>query len=297
MNKFMKPCAIFFLVFIVVVVLSLWIFSSFYPHRFSKIGKKTVRTTSSFNAIRSLPYVSVGTEGTHGSGQNVVINEAQNTYSGLNLYTSSHADEAYLIDMAGNVLHSWDLSRTKIWSKIAKKITTPIDGWRIAKVYPNLDLLAVYESLGLIKLDKNSQLLWVYSEAAHHDVWIDPSGDLYVLIQKIEKHPKLNENVPVINDYIAILDSAGEEKAIFSLLEIIHKSNYSFLLPVINNLDEKAPIDLLHTNSIQVFDGGLARKSGNLFKKGNILISVRNLSTIFIIDLESEQIVFAWGPT
>ncbi len=57
-----------------------------------------------------------------------------------------------------------------------------LDYWRRAFLYPNGDLLAIYEGFGLIKIDKNSHLLWANPLRFHHDLWIDPaSGDIWAL--------------------------------------------------------------------------------------------------------------------
>jgi hypothetical protein len=50
--------------------------------------------------------------------------------------------------------------------------------------------------------------------------------------------------------------------------------------------------DLLHPNTVAIFDGSQAHRS-EIFKKGNVLISLRNISTIAIIDPEKREIVWA----
>lgn len=50
--------------------------------------------------------------------------------------------------------------------------------------------------------------------------------------------------------------------------------------------------ELFHTNTLQIFDGKLADKS-ELFKKGNVLVSVLYLNTIAIIDPQKKQVVWA----
>jgi outer membrane protein assembly factor BamB len=55
-------------------------------------------------------------------------------------------------------------------------------------------------------------------------------------------------------------------------------------------------LDVLHTNHVEVFDGTLARRD-RLYQRGNILISVRNINTIAILDGQTKEILWCWGPT
>jgi len=50
--------------------------------------------------------------------------------------------------------------------------------------------------------------------------------------------------------------------------------------------------DLFHTNALQVLDGSAARLVPQ-FKKGNVLISMRHISAIFVLDVKEEAIT--WG--
>jgi outer membrane protein assembly factor BamB len=55
-------------------------------------------------------------------------------------------------------------------------------------------------------------------------------------------------------------------------------------------------LDLLHTNHVEVFDGSLSSHS-NLFREGNVLLSMRNINTIAIFDPETLSIEWLWGPS
>jgi hypothetical protein len=51
-------------------------------------------------------------------------------------------------------------------------------------------------------------------------------------------------------------------------------------------------LDLLHTNSVQIID----RDVPGLCKKGDLLISVRNIDLIAIIDPAQDKLLWHWGP-
>jgi hypothetical protein len=71
------------------------------------------------------------------------------------------------------------------------------------------------------------------------------------------------------------------------LLESFKNSSYAYILKKMRTENE-----LFHTNTLQVFDGELAHIS-QLFKKGNVLISVLYLNTIAIVSPEKNQVVWA----
>ena len=54
-------------------------------------------------------------------------------------------------------------------------------------------------------------------------------------------------------------------------------------------------LDVLHTNHVEVFDGRLADRSP-LYRAGNLLLSMRTISTILIADPRSREVLWAWGP-
>jgi len=55
-------------------------------------------------------------------------------------------------------------------------------------------------------------------------------------------------------------------------------------------------VDVLHTNHVEVYDGKLAERSP-LFRRGNLLLSMRSLNAIAILDGATSQVLWLWGPT
>lgn len=271
------------------------------PHRIlhnTATGAKRVGISSQFEIIRSLPYVGLVENKNKTTSEGVSFIDSEFSYEGLNLYTTGRDDEAFLIDMKGKLLHYWRYPREKIiWHSELSDRSQSYRGWRSFYAFNNLDLLVIYDYLGLAKIDKNSRLKWVFKGGCHHDLWLTQSGEIYVLGFSDEKKPELYGDALIVCDYIIILDHSGTEKKRLSILDLISNSPYSFLLPNVANVNESERLDILHTNSIQVFDGSLEYKDKRLFKKGNILISVRNLSTLFIIDPAKQEVIWAWGPS
>lgn len=151
----------------------------------------------------------------------------------------------------------------------------------------------------VFRIDKDSKLLWRYDIRTHHDVCVHDNGDIYVMIREPKLIPSIHPILPVLDDGILILDANGKPKSRFSLLNILRKSPYRFLLRSIAHLvpeSRDGHLDMMHSNHVEVFDGKLERL-GPLYKQGNLLISMRNNHSIAILDGETHAILWLWGPT
>ncbi len=208
---------------------------------------------------------------------------------GLNFLVSGHAPEAVLMDMEGRIVHRWRRAFYRVWPRSKRKTgLRKRRYWRRAHLLPNGDLLAIFDGLGLIKLDRNSNLLWAYDGEAHHDLFVSKDGKIYVLTRERRINPIVSESDPIDEDYITFLDADGKELRRVSLLEAVVNSEYAEWL-------EKMPRrkgDVFHTNTLEVLDGRLAAVS-DAFRAGNVLVSMPMLHAIAVVDLEAERIV--WG--
>ena len=155
--------------------------------------------------------------------------------------------------------------------------------------------MAIYEGIGLIKIDKDSNLLWSFTSkrAPHHDLEVVEDGTIYILTREKKKIPLIS-NAYVYDEFITILDQNGKRIKEFSLIDLIINSPYA------NLLDRKIVKEggfyghILHSNTIEVFDGRLEHKS-TLFKRGNVMVSILMLDTICIIDLDKEKLIWTSG--
>jgi len=228
--------------------------------------------------------------------KSVTVYNKDKAYKGLNLYVSGHAPEAILMDMEGNELHKWSYDFHRIWPDFKPaNIHGSRKYWRRAYLFENGDLLAIFEGIGLLKLDKDSNLLWVFRGNSHHDIFVDQYGKIYVLTRKAVIDPKYSKEEPIMEDFVTVLAPDGTETKRVSVLKSLENSRYA---PILNKLEYmlKGPLirkgDILHTNTIELLDGKLAYKSP-AFRKGNVLISIRELDTICVVDLDTQSVVWA----
>ncbi|MBM4311489.1 MAG: hypothetical protein FJ119_11170 [Deltaproteobacteria bacterium] len=237
---------------------------------------------SAIEKLESIGYVTGSTAAPE--AMNVTVHDDTSAYSGLNLYTSGHAPEAILMDMQGTVLHTWQYAFNKAWpDRQIPGETTGHQYWRRIHLFENGDLLAIFEGLGLIKIDKDSNLLWKYPAGAHHDLFVAEDGTIYVLIREISMY----NGKPILEDFVALLNPDGVEIKRVSIVKCIENSLFAPLLA--NNSTEG---DFLHTNTIEVLDGRLASRSP-AFRQGNVLVSFLYYNTIGVLDIEAEKMVWA----
>ena len=208
---------------------------------------------------------------------------------GLNLYTSGHQAEAELITTDGRVVHRWAYDFFDVWpdDETDPRIVQT-QYWRRAHVFENGDLLAIYEGLGLIKVDKDSNLLWARRNGAHHDLQILANGDIAVLTRKA-RPSHFDPRKAILEDFAEILGSDGRSKARYSLLESFKRSPQHS--KVWENAEKRGG-DVFHTNSIEVLDGRFAEEHP-AFASGNLLLSSRALNTVFIVRPSDNRVVWA----
>jgi hypothetical protein len=214
--------------------------------------------------IATLGYVS-GTEPV-GEQSGVTIHEPA-AQSGLTLYSGSEEPAAYLIDMDGNVVHEWSYPGFKSWGRV--------------RVFGNGDLLVITEEYPhLMKLDKDSRLLWEWNKAAHHDVEVLSNGTIAVLVAEEATRPYICGGRPFLTDSVILLDPTGKPTFRAPLLEAFERSSrFSDWLPEHIEPDNTDP---LHANSLELF-----REDG----RERVLLSVRNIDAVVVMDLESVEVV------
>jgi hypothetical protein len=209
---------------------------------------------------------------------------------GLNFFTSGHAPAAFLMDSDGTVLHEWRYEFEKAWPGARDPVDSEIeDFWRRAYLMENGDVLAIFEGFGLIKVDKDSNLLWAVANQAHHDLAFGPEGEIYLLTRKAHVVPRLGVPTPVLEDFVVVLDSEGRELRRISLLECLENSQFAALLTEEVIKWE----DLFHTNSIELLDGSFAGYDTSL-SAGRVLISIFRVNLVAVVDLDEETIVRGW---
>lgn len=188
---------------------------------------------------------------------------------GLNLYLSGHAAEAVLMDRSGRTLHRWRQPLRRLWPDLASDPgMAKLEYWRRAWPFPNGDLLAIYEGLGIVKLDARSRVLWARRGGFHHDLQVTADGRIWVLDRERREGR--------LEDFVTVLEPGGRPVRRISLLRAFERSRFTHLL---GRMERSG--DVFHTNTLEVLDSG------------NLLLSVLKLDALAIFDPEREEIVWA----
>ena len=221
----------------------------------------------------------------------VVVNVVGKASPGLNFYASRKQSSAQLIDMEGTVVHSWS--------------GPPSSGWQHVTLLPNGDVLALVKDDHLLRVDKDSNVLWKFDGPVHHDLDVAPDGSIHVLARREVRRPRYSRNTPTIEDYIQVLSPEGVPLRQISVLGALERSPYAFLIDHRDSLaavthaearDPEAAFDVLHTNHIEVLDGSLGPRN-RAFREGNLLICARQTETPFIYDPVADKIEWLWGTS
>ncbi len=207
---------------------------------------------------------------------------------GLNLYLSGDAPAAYLMTMEGDVVHEWRLPFDEAFPAADPSLLR-LDGtqyWRRVHLFENGDLLVIFDYLGLVRIDRDSQLLWAVPLPAHHDLFVTDER-IHVLSERLGVVAAVREESPVREDFITTLDHGGNVLSQVSILRAFLDTPFAAVLNALPGHD-----DIFHTNTIQVFDGSQAGRS-TVFAAGNVLVSLRNLNRIAIVDPGQEAVVWS----
>jgi hypothetical protein len=153
--------------------------------------------------------------------------DAARAHPGYTLYTLAPDLSTHLVDMNGREVHRWFVPQETVMPGTARQARTlfgllepQIEGGHL---FPNGDVLLVYElkALGvpatpLVKLNKDSQILWRSEVKAHHALQV--VGDkIYVLTGTFNQSsakpvvPSLGHR-PYFGERVSILDTGGDCK-------------------------------------------------------------------------------------
>jgi hypothetical protein len=224
----------------------------------------------------------------------VTINDQAKAHRGYNLYTSGHFTGAILMDMKGETLHKWEFDpRSEFIVPLhLRKRVMGAKYVRRAHLFPNGDLLVLFDFVGLAKIDKDSKKIWAKNATYHHDIFVHHNGDIYTLDETTRDGSVLGLDQRIIDNSIVVLSPNGVEKKRVSLADCFARSLSEKEIADIFSapfMAREPRNDMFHTNSIEVLGEGLTGGHAAL-EQGNVLISIRTISTIAVIDIEKETV-------
>ena len=219
----------------------------------------------------------------------VRVHDPALAFDGLNLFVSGHAPQVTLMDMDGAVLKTWTADARKAFPGIAARGGRREGArfFRCARLLPDGGIVAMFEDIGLVRLDASSQIRWSWVGHVHHDLFLDDAGSTWTLTYAKRTLPDRRSDEGAFDNLVVELSPDGRLVRRVSILDSFRRSLYA---PVLARIPRSS--DIFHTNSLEVFDGSLATRSP-LFRKGNVLLSIRSLDLLAILDPDEKRIVWA----
>ncbi len=223
----------------------------------------------------------------------VTVHDADRAQPGLNFFLSSHGTYAAIMDMDGHILHEWSSPFEVSFPDFSQEDLENDNRfhWRRAFIRPGGRLIAIHEGMGMVCLDRDSNVLWSSLNKAHHDMDFLEDGRIIVLVREGQFHPRFGRDKPVALDYVSILSPDGERLHRISIDQAYLDSNYEAPVEFWHPKDH-----VYHTNTLEILDGRLAEQIP-AFKRGNLLLSFRTPSELAVLDMDTETLVWVTRGT
>ena len=162
----------------------------------------------------------------------------------------------------------------------------------------------------LVKLDRDSHLVWSYLNNPHHDVRAAPDGTIYVLIARegvvppvtAEAGPHPPGPASFRDEGVAVLDADGHEQRVIWLSDALARSPYADLGAGMapdweGCLEDRGYCwDLFHANTIQVIGDAVSAQLP-FAAPGDLLVNLRALDAVLVLDAKIGTVRWATrGP-
>ena len=226
------------------------------------------------------------TEDVKGEG-GVTVYNPKKAFNGYTLFCRNRGNAFYLIDMDGNVVHTWPIKHSSV---------------HFGMLLPNGNLFystsdRTYEqSRGVHELDWNGKLVWHCNCPVDHDHSRLGNGHSLMNCREENFTPAIYQGI--YPDYRCsyspfIVEVTPDKKFVWEWHGCEHIDELKKLVQIKFPRPDK---DWAHCNTCQSIPENEAGKQDKRFKAGNIMFSYRTIDTIGIIDKETGEIVWAWGP-
>jgi hypothetical protein len=221
---------------------------------------------------------------------------------GVNLITRMAAGgviTASVTDLDGKCLHEWTLDWFKIWPDAnhvpsqqlpKERPGAMIDG---AVLLENGNLIFNFDYLGLVCVDFDANVVWRLPYVTHHSVTRADDGNLWVCGQRLQTKPAAQVSsvrMPFTEDTLLEVTPDGKIKREWSIIDLLTKNGRQGL--VYMGTKSGTPTvsgGSFHLNDVEPFP---ARLKEGFFKKGDVLVSLRNINTVFVFNQNDDKIKF-----
>jgi len=212
--------------------------------------------------LLALPYLQYGTEIAEKNKIGITTNNKTGVYKGYVSYVSIYG--GFIWDLEGNIVASSIKNYNKASNQLTSNITPP-----------------------KMMYDVN---VW------HHDFYILEDGSFITIMAKnynfTGRDTKFDDFV-YFNKKEEEISRWSTYRYLSEIQEHFNEKEYEFLSSYDSETKE---YDYFHANSVQILPETNIGKKDERFQKGNWLVSLPKVNLVLIIDQDSKEIVWSFGP-
>lgn len=201
---------------------------------------------------------------------------------------------ARLLDAKGGVVHEWRASFREVWGEQPPHVSVAGDDsvieWHGAHLYPNGDVLLNFEGHlfpyggGLVKLDKDSKVIWKLARNTHHDVEVAEDGTIWV--PSLNYRPEGMKELPGFEPWFyedTVLKVSPDGQVLDEIsIPLALRNMRGLLQPTTDSFDPT------HLNEVDLVPASLA-PDFPMLAAGDIVVSLRNINALVAIDPVSKK--------
>lgn len=201
----------------------------------------------------------------------VTLHDSERAFEGLNFFNARNESAAKLMDMDGSVLHRWASdAKGATWDALTQRLPGAMPGytkgWNHVELLRDGGILAIGSHHALLRLDRDSKLLWKLEAPVHHDVSIAPSGDILVLADGIRTAEIAGEPVAFQDNLVLVVSAEGEIERSYSLFDAMAAPKWKPLFDLALRRIARVSRERLVTLTEQAKTGGAeARELARLY--------------------------------
>lgn len=192
-----------------------------------------------------------------------------------------------LIDQRGRVVHQWKVEPAKLFPDAFLPLFTGMMNFSHpygSYLFPNGDVLVIIWRTGIARLDACGKVKWRLPESVHHSIarasdgsfWLSAGGGW-------APDPFFEGTRNIRHDQILRISPDGEILDRINVFDVMRKKQ-----SLLRRYLRYRPVDT-HLNDVEVLPDSLADEYP-LFEEGDLAVSLRHLSTVFVMDPESLRV-------
>ncbi len=209
--------------------------------------------------------------------------------------------ELRLVAPNGTVLHSWRVSRTKVFESGRRK-QPERTGMHGSSLLPGGDIVVNQRYVGMARLNSCGEVVWALDEGNHHSIARTEDGSFWTpAVDEAPRagserypdgYPGLNGK-PVWRERLLKISPEGEILRDINALDLIYESDLKRYIMKASWGGKRRvtgpPTDILHINDVEPLPSAVADEYP-LFEPGDLVVSVKRLHLVFVFDPDSKEV-------